>query len=97
MLRDVLRMVEMVGGPISLAEMSRELGVDAPALEGMLAYWVQKGRLQLDERTGAACAMKSGGEGAGGCGCGTCNGVSDCPFMARMPRSYSFIPLESRG
>lgn len=96
MLRQVLQMVEAANGSISLGELSRQLGVDAAALDGMLDYWVRKGRLQLNTQTGMACS--TAGAAAGGLGmCGSCGSVAGCPFIAQMPRSYSLIAPEERA
>jgi len=85
MLRDLLRLVEMAEGPISLADLSRQLGVAPAALEGMLEHWVRKGRLTV-----------SGGAAAASCGscaghCGSCAGAVNCPFVARLPKSYLIV------
>lgn len=84
MLRELLRLIETTGGPITVAELSRRLGIDPGALEGMLEFWARKGRLVVDG--GAAC---SGSCMAGSSHCGGCSGAAGCPFMARLPRSYS--------
>lgn len=94
MLRELLRIVESAGGAISLTELSRRLGVDAAALDGMLDFWVRKGRLRLDTASGMACAATDGDKAVGMCG--SCSGATGCPFMARLPRAYRVIPLESR-
>jgi hypothetical protein len=97
MLREVLRLIETACGPITLAELSRQLGIDPGALEGMLEFWARKGRLVVDGGSAAAC---SGSCMAGASHCGGCSGAAGCPFMARLPRSYvmaqpadSFIPI----
>ena len=86
MLRDLLRLVETAEGPISLADLGRQLGVDAAVLDGMLQYWVRKGRLVMDGRAGSVAC--SGGCTSMGGGCGSCSGVASCPFMARLPVTY---------
>ena len=64
-----------------MAELSRRLGIERSALEGMIAYWVQKGRLIDDD--GTACSPASGH-------CSTsCTGAADCAFVAKMPKSYT--------
>lgn len=91
MLRELLRLVETAEGPISLADLGRQLGVDVAVLDGMLQYWVRKGRLIMDGQSGGvACA----GGGAMG-GCGSCSGMASCPFVARLPVTYraNTIPL----
>lgn len=85
MLRELLRLVETAEGPISLADLGRRLGVDATVLDGMLQYWVRKGRLVMDGHSGGVACT-------GGCasmgGCGSCSGVTSCPFVARLPITY---------
>jgi hypothetical protein len=93
MLRDVLRLIETAGGPITVAELSRRLSVDPGALEGMLEFWARKGRLAVEGGTAAAC---SGSCMAGASHCGGCSGAAGCPFMARLPRSYAIAqPADS--
>jgi hypothetical protein len=89
MLHEVLRLIETAGGPLTVAELSRRLGIAPGALEGMLEFWARKGRLVVDGGTAAAC---SGSCMAGASGCGGCSGAAGCPFMARLPRSYSVAP-----
>lgn len=85
MLREVLRLVETASGPISLMELSRRTGLEAGVMEGMLTYWVRKGRLRVE---GWAAVCSDGCFGAG-CRCGSCAlGDSGCPFIARLPKSY---------
>lgn len=82
MLRAVLQAIESADGPIHLGALSQQLGIERSALEGMISYWVQKGRLQsVDDN--AAC-----GEQQGHCG-GGCGGSHTCSFVARMPKSYT--------
>lgn len=84
MLREVLRLVESVDGPISLTAISRELDIDPGVVEEMLNYWVRKGRLTLDGRS----SVCSGNCAAATCQCGSCTGISSCPFIARLPKTY---------
>ena len=81
MLKVVLESIESADGPVRVAELSRQLGIERSALEGMIAYWVRKGRLVDDDET--ACAPASGH-------CFTsCSGAANCAFVAKMPKSYS--------
>lgn len=89
MLRELLRLIESANGPMTLSELSRRLDVDAGALEGMLDHWVRKGRLKIGGGAAAACS----GKNVAGDFCGSCSGASSCPFMARLPRSYSVVRL----
>lgn len=85
MLHQVLHEIERANGPITLNELSRRLDVEASALQGMIEFWVRKGRLRDDE---AATAVATSSCTPGQCG-DNCFGLSACPFTAKMPRSYS--------
>ena len=82
MLKEVLHAIEAANGPVHVAELSRQLGIERTALEGMIAYWVQHGRLQDDSAPQDSCGP------AGHCG-PTCTGTSTCAFVVKMPKSYS--------
>lgn len=82
MLREVLQAIETADGPIHVAALSQQLGIERGALEGMIDYWVRKGRLQASRTADSVCAPT-----AGHCG-GGCTGAAACPFIARMPKSY---------
>lgn len=45
MLYEVLQAIEQAGGPVTLPQLSRRLGVEESALRPMVDFWVQKGRL----------------------------------------------------
>lgn len=81
MLREVLQALEGARGPVSLDELSRQLGVERSALEGMIAYWVRKGRLR---ESGATCSGS-----AGGCSCST--SAAPCPFSSAAPRTITLL------
>ena len=83
MLKKVLHAIESANGPVHVAELSRQLGIERSALEGMIAYWVQHGRLQDDSAPQDAC-----GTMAGHCG-PTCSGTATCAFVVKMPKSYA--------
>jgi hypothetical protein len=85
MLRDVLRLVEGAKGPVSLAELSRQLDVAPAVLEGMLEHWARKGRLAVSGGTVATCHDSCAGR------CGSCAGAVNCPFVARLPKSYLIV------
>ncbi len=87
MLNQVLYEITNAREPLSLTVLSSRLGIERGALEGMLTYWVRKGRLQEDD------IHPEGAHSAGSCG-PTCGGASACSFVAKMPRSYS---LPARG
>lgn len=80
MLHQVLRAFETATGPVSLDDLSRELGIERGALEGMIAFWVRKGRLQ--DSSGAGCG--------GSCGsCGAQPGA--CVFNRAGPRTITLL------
>lgn len=88
MINLVLKEIESAQGAINLNDLSRSLGVDRTALEGMIQLLIRKGRL-VDEDvppTGSdgSCSMDN---------CGTsCYGPGECTFIAKMPKSYSMPP-----
>ncbi len=88
MLWKVLQEVEAAQGLLDLNELSRRLDIDRSALDGMIQFWVRKGRLVEDTGHGnaAACA---------GHGCGGCASGQSCPFTMKLPRTISLVRLES--
>ena len=86
MLNQVLYEIEKAQGPITLHELSRKLGMDTSALEGMLQFWERKGRIQNDDG-GETCESQIGSCSS------SCNGPGNCAFIAKMPKTYS-IPTE---
>ena len=91
MLWKVLHEVEAAKAPLDLNELSRRLDVDRSVLDGMIQFWVRKGRL-VDDAAGATtasvvCATHT-------CG-GSCSGPQGCPFTMKMPRTISLILPES--
>jgi len=69
-----------------LNDLGRKLGVEQSALEGMIDYWVRKGRLQDDEAVNAAICN------SGACSSGvSCPGPQGCPFVVKMPRTFSLV------
>ncbi|MCU0490151.1 MAG: FeoC-like transcriptional regulator [Chloroflexaceae bacterium] len=87
MLHQVLQALEGTQGLISLDELSRQLGVERSALDGMIAYWVRKGRLR--ELNGTACTS----------GCGSCGHRAEggCAFASTAPRTITLVPTVGEG
>jgi len=81
MLHQVLHAFETAQGPISLDQLSRQLGVERGALEGMIDFWVRKGRLK---ESGGACD-KAGPS----CACSSHPG--GCSFDRAAPRTITLI------
>ncbi len=92
MLRQVLEAVEAADGAVDLRALSRDLGVEPSALEGMIQHWVRKGLL-ADSGTEGDGDVRSGSVSGG---CGTCDvacgGAADCPFVVRAPRTVGLVP-----
>lgn len=93
MLREVLQLIEAADGPVSLAELSRQLGVAPATLDGMLQHWVRKGRLVVSGRSVESC---SGGCAPAGHRCGSCSGAGACPFIAQLPVAYRMSHMSPR-
>ena len=82
MLWRVLQEVERAQAPLELNELSRRLEIDRSVLDGIIEFWVRKGRLVEDAgaASGFVCAPQ---------GCGSCSGPQGCPFVMKMPRTIS--------
>jgi len=65
-----------------LADLSRKLDVEPSALEGMLGFWVRKGRLQSSSHGGCSTSAVCGG---------SCGGAQVCPFVIQMPHTFSLV------
>ncbi|WP_448542722.1 FeoC-like transcriptional regulator [Roseiflexus sp.] len=77
MLYQILEALEAANGPVSLDELSRQLQIEPGALEGMIAFWVRKGRLK--DTVVGGCAS-----GRSGCTCGAY--PKGCAFSTAGPR-----------
>lgn len=92
LLHRVLAAVESASAPVRLDDLSHELGIEAAALEGMLAFWARKGRLRrMTDNDGRETLVCSDGA----CSL-TCNGIENCPFVARLPHSYAVVARPQR-
>lgn len=63
MLARILATISDAGRPMCLADLSRELHIDEPALEGMLDTLIARGRLRATESLDPGCGgcpIKSG-------------------------------------
>jgi len=85
MLTQILNEINTSSEPVSLTALSHKLGIERSALEGMLDYWVRKGRLRDDdaeaEKHNIVCQT-------GACG-SSCAGPAHCVYVAKIPRTYS--------
>lgn len=98
MLREVLQAVEVAEGPITLNELSSKLELDPRVLDGMLEHWSRRGKLVVDGARKTACA---GNVTPARCSCGSATDKANCPFLIRLPKSYSIssdsdIPITAK-
>lgn len=87
MLLKILHEVEAAQGPLDLNELSRRLDIDRSALDGMIQFWVRKGRL-IDDAVVAGeattvCASHACGRG--------CPGPQQCSFALKPPRTIMLL------
>lgn len=80
-LRQVLTIFENTTTPLSLPQIAHELSISTEALDGMLQYWVRKGRLK------ETAAMRE---------CGTCGSKDGCAFVVELPHSYELASNSNR-
>jgi hypothetical protein len=85
MLRQVLEELKTAQGPVNMNELARQLGVDRDVLQSMIEFWVRKGRLQDDDQALVAVLEACT---SGDCA-GSCPGPQGCPFVMKMPRTFS--------
>jgi hypothetical protein len=84
MLHQVLQAFEQTEGPVQLDQLSRRLGIERSALDGMIAFWVRKGRLRDSALVGCAgCAAH-------------CGGSSSCAFQSHTPRTIELVTPRSK-
>lgn len=76
-LRDVLNAFE-TDQPLSLAQMARRFNVEPGVLEGMIEFWVRKGKLRQAAYTG----------------CADCGLNHACPVGMVMPKRYERVTGE---
>ncbi len=86
MLHAILHELQTASGPMTLRQLSRRLGVQESALEGMIQFWVRKGRLAVDEGAGGVTEMRvcSGIV----CGLRSCPGPGACPLTLKTPARF---------
>jgi hypothetical protein len=75
----ILTIFEKARNPLSMQAVARELQISPARLEGMIQYWVGKGRIR------EAVLPNE---------CGTCGKNEHCPFIIELPRSYELTPSD---
>ena len=85
MLHAILHEIQTASAPMTMQQLSRRLGVQPGALAGMIQFWVQKGRLIIDEAPGGATEINV----CGGKTCfRSCPGPAQCPLVSDPLISY---------
>ena len=80
-LSQVLTAFEDNQGPLTTKQIAGNLSISQARLEGMIHYWVRKGKLR---------------EVISYADCGTCgHGPGDCPFTIELPRTYELVTGDS--
>lgn len=80
-LREVLRTFETARGPLSLNDIARDLDITPGTLDGMIEYWVRKGKIRA-ATSGSACV--------------SCRSAkSCCTYSPTTPRSYVLVTDDS--
>jgi len=80
-LREVLNRFDGQSVPVSINQMAREMSLEPGVLQGMIDYWVRKGKLREISGSGDSCV--------------TCGVKSACPFIVAMPRYYELANDDS--
>ena len=86
MLHAILHELQTPDGPVTLRALSQRLRVQPGALAGMIQFWVQKGRLELDDGFGGAAEISV----CGGNRCArACPGPAQCPLVSDPLTTYT--------
>ncbi len=75
-LRQVLTIFETAVTPLSLPKIAHDLDVSPERLDGMIQYWVRKGKIRQSSTLTE---------------CGSCGENGACPFVMEMPRTYELV------
>lgn len=82
-LREVLNQFEVQREPVSVRAMARHMEINPNVLQGMIDYWVRKGKLRATSSSGEMCT--------------TCGDQPTCPFVVHMPDYYELARDESEN
>lgn len=75
------------GGPIRSSDLAHRIGVSESALDGMIGVLAAKGVL-----TSPSDPMQGEAIACSGVACGSnCVGLEACPFVARVPDTYTLV------
>ena len=102
MLRLLIHELEQARIPMSLNELSRKLGIEQSALQGMIEHLVRTGRVHDDlaqsptqtlTQSPTTCLPTNSRTSAY---CASCAGVQGCPFVTRLPRTLTVAKFTPR-
>lgn len=79
-LRRFLSLFEESSGALSVRDLAQELGVSPERVEGMVDFWVRKGRIRVSSSL---------------VDCGSCGERGTCPLAFGLPRTYE-LTIRSR-
>lgn len=83
-LKQVLEVFKDTSQPLTMNQIARQLSLEPPVLEDMIAFWVRKGRLRDVSACDDTCNC--------GTACSSCSfGATGCPFVVQMPKRYEFV------
>jgi hypothetical protein len=88
MLQAILSEIKNARQPLDLQSLSRRLEIEPQALEGMIQFLVQKGRLQIEPTYGNET------EQCAGCVLfrkNACPGPEQCPYVFKLPPVYKVV------
>ena len=72
----LLTLFEESSGALSVRFLAQELEVTSERLEGMVDFWIRKGKIRV------SAALTD---------CGSCGVKGDCPLIMNMPRTFELV------
>ena len=91
MLNQVLAELKSAESVLNLNDLSHKLDIDRSALEGMILDLVEMGKLQDGDK---AAEVAIGMCDSGSCSA-SCPGPTGCPFVMKLPRTFSLTTSDS--
>ncbi len=76
LLKKFLNTIEESSGALSVQALAKELDVTPERVEGLVDFWVRKGKIRLSQ------ASQS---------CSSCGLSSNCPFLLELPQTYELV------
>lgn len=75
-LSKLLSLFENSSGAMSVNSLARELEISPERVEGLIDFWVRKGKIT------SSSSLKE---------CGNCSTKGDCPFILELPLTYELV------